>query len=303
MAPATRSFNDAPSDPNARRRPSRSSSQRQAGESRASGRRQTIPLPRVIRSSPKNPMAGTRDMSVSCRSFCRLAGRSRAPVDIFSRLSGAPPGGRPRLKAPGRDLRPPGAAARTDFAILVRRKDPARARHTAEWLSSPSSARWPLRGLRRSARAGLGRFSPHPPLVALALVTLALAASALFTRGNLSPGEREDRGNRWVLGAFALIGLMLGYAPALSDRLDLFVVGGEATRWAGVLLLRGRRRAAHRAGVRARQSLQRSGRNPARPRAGHRRALPPRSQPQLPRPADQHARLVARLPLDGSASC
>ena len=75
----------------------------------------------------------------------------------------------------------------------------------------------------------------HPPLVALVLVTLALAVSALFTRGNLNSGEREDRGNRWVLGAFALIGLMLGYAPALSDRLDLFVVGGEATRWAGVL--------------------------------------------------------------------
>jgi protein-S-isoprenylcysteine O-methyltransferase Ste14 len=83
---------------------------------------------------------------------------------------------------------------------------------------------------------GVGPFLSHPPLVALALVTLALAASALFTRGNLSSGEREDRGNRWVLGAFALIGLMLGYAPALSDRLNLFVVGGEATRWAGVLL-------------------------------------------------------------------
>ena len=83
---------------------------------------------------------------------------------------------------------------------------------------------------------GLRRFLSHPPLVALILVTLALTASALFSRGNLSSGEREDRKNRWVLGAFALIGLMLGYAPALSDRLDLFVVGGEATRWAGVLL-------------------------------------------------------------------
>jgi protein-S-isoprenylcysteine O-methyltransferase Ste14 len=83
---------------------------------------------------------------------------------------------------------------------------------------------------------GLRPFLSHPPLVALVLVTLALTASALFTRGNLSSGEREDRQNRWVLGAFALIGLMLGYAPALSDRLDLFVVGGEATRWAGVAL-------------------------------------------------------------------
>jgi protein-S-isoprenylcysteine O-methyltransferase Ste14 len=83
---------------------------------------------------------------------------------------------------------------------------------------------------------GLRRFLSHPPLVALILVTLALTASALFSRGNLSSGEREDRKNRWVLGAFALIGLMLGYAPALSDRLDLFVVGGAATRWVGVLL-------------------------------------------------------------------
>ena len=83
---------------------------------------------------------------------------------------------------------------------------------------------------------GLGPFLSHPPLVALLVITLALTVWAMFSRGNLSSGEREDRGNRWVLGAFALIGLMLGYAPALSDRLSLFVVGGGATRWAGVLL-------------------------------------------------------------------
>jgi len=58
----------------------------------------------------------------------------------------------------------------------------------------------------------------------------------LFTRRNLSVGESEDRGDRWALGAFALIGLTLGYAPALSDRLNLFVVGGEGRRWVGVLL-------------------------------------------------------------------
>jgi len=74
-------------------------------------------------------------------------------------------------------------------------------------------------GLAVAGEGGLGPFLSHPPLLALALVTLALAVVALFTRGNLSAGEREDRGNRWVLGAFALIGLMLGYAPALSDRL------------------------------------------------------------------------------------
>ena len=91
-------------------------------------------------------------------------------------------------------------------------------------------------GLAAVGEGGLAPFLSHSPLVTLAIVTLALAATALFTRGNLSSGEREDRGNRWVLGAFALIGLMLGYAPALSDRLDLFVVDGETTRWAGVLI-------------------------------------------------------------------
>jgi protein-S-isoprenylcysteine O-methyltransferase Ste14 len=90
--------------------------------------------------------------------------------------------------------------------------------------------------LAAMGEGGWGPFLSHPPLVALVLLTLALATAGLFTRGNLSSGEREDRSNRWVLGAFALIGLMLGYAPALSDRLDLFVVDGEATRWAGVLL-------------------------------------------------------------------
>ena len=90
--------------------------------------------------------------------------------------------------------------------------------------------------LAAMGEGGLGPFLSHPPLVALALVTLALAIAALFTRGNLSAGEREDRGNRWVLGAFSLIGLMLAYAPALSDQLDLFIVGGEGTRWVGVLL-------------------------------------------------------------------
>ena len=91
-------------------------------------------------------------------------------------------------------------------------------------------------GLAAIGEGGLGPYLAHPPLVALAVVTLALAVSALFTRGNLSAGEREDRGNRWVIAAFAVIGLLIGFVPALCDRFDLLVGGGEGTRWAGVLL-------------------------------------------------------------------
>ena len=39
-------------------------------------------------------------------------------------------------------------------------------------------------------------------------------SSRLFSDGNLSPGEREDRSNRWVLAAFGVIGLLAAYLPA-----------------------------------------------------------------------------------------
>src|SRR5262249_61503726 len=42
-------------------------------------------------------------------------------------------------------------------------------------------------------------FFSHPALIALVIVGFALTGVALFSGGNLNPGEREDRGNRWVL--------------------------------------------------------------------------------------------------------
>jgi len=54
--------------------------------------------------------------------------------------------------------------------------------------------------------------------------------------GNLSPGIREDRSNRWVIGAFALIGLLAGYLPAYTDRIGFWTLDGDAIRWLGVVL-------------------------------------------------------------------
>jgi protein-S-isoprenylcysteine O-methyltransferase Ste14 len=79
-------------------------------------------------------------------------------------------------------------------------------------------------------------FFAHPPLIALSVAVLALSAAALFTQGNLSPGIREDRGNRWVIAVFALIGLAEGFLPAYADRLDILTFGGQTVRWAGVAL-------------------------------------------------------------------
>src|SRR6516162_6234624 len=86
---------------------------------------------------------------------------------------------------------------------------------------------------------GLGSFAAffsHPALIALALVGLVLMGVALFSGGNLSPGEREDRGNRWVLAAFGVIGLLLAYLPAYTDRKGFWTLDGDAVRWLGVVL-------------------------------------------------------------------
>jgi len=91
-------------------------------------------------------------------------------------------------------------------------------------------------GLAVLGLGGIAAFFSHPPLIALAIVLVVLSAVALFTAGNLSPGEREDRGNRWVLAAFGVISLLLGYVPAYSDRLDFWTIDGEVVRWLGVVI-------------------------------------------------------------------
>jgi protein-S-isoprenylcysteine O-methyltransferase Ste14 len=87
------------------------------------------------------------------------------------------------------------------------------------------------------AVVGLGGISPfltRPPLMALALAFLAMSAAAPFAGGNVSPGVREDRANRWVLPAFGVLGLLGGYLPALADRMGIWPIGGDGVRWFGV---------------------------------------------------------------------
>jgi protein-S-isoprenylcysteine O-methyltransferase Ste14 len=83
---------------------------------------------------------------------------------------------------------------------------------------------------------GLEPFLSHPPLVALAITAALVTAVSFFAGGNLSPGVREDRGNRWVLTAFGVIGVLGGWLPAYTDRHDFWTIDGDATRWLGVLL-------------------------------------------------------------------
>jgi protein-S-isoprenylcysteine O-methyltransferase Ste14 len=90
-------------------------------------------------------------------------------------------------------------------------------------------------GLAIAGWGGFSAFFAHPALRALAAATLAIAMMALFTRGgNLSSGEKEDRGNRWVLKAFGVTAILLTFFSAFTDRMNFFAIDGDATRWAGI---------------------------------------------------------------------
>jgi protein-S-isoprenylcysteine O-methyltransferase Ste14 len=91
-------------------------------------------------------------------------------------------------------------------------------------------------GLAVLGWGGLAAFFSHPARIALAIAVVVMAGVALFSGGNLNPGEREDRGNRWVLIAFALIGLLSAYLPAYTDRHEIWTIDGDAIRWLGVVL-------------------------------------------------------------------
>lgn len=94
-------------------------------------------------------------------------------------------------------------------------------------------------GLAVLGRGGFAAFFSQPPLVAVAIITFVMTGIGLFSAGNVSPGEREDRSNRWVLVAFALLGLLAAFLPAYTDRIDFWTIDGNAIRWLGVILFAG----------------------------------------------------------------
>jgi protein-S-isoprenylcysteine O-methyltransferase Ste14 len=105
------------------------------------------------------------------------------------------------------------------------------------------AARFALVVLSTAAYLGLAvlgwggtAFFSNPARTVLAIVALAMGVVAMFAGGNLSPGVREDRGNRWVIAAFAVIGLLAGFLPAYTDRIGFWTMDGDAIRWLGVAI-------------------------------------------------------------------
>jgi protein-S-isoprenylcysteine O-methyltransferase Ste14 len=94
-------------------------------------------------------------------------------------------------------------------------------------------------GLAVLGWGGFAAFFSHAALSAVAAVLFALTIVAFFAGGNVSPGVKEDRGNRWVIPVFAVIGLVQAYVPAWTDRHDIWSLGGDTVRWVGVVLFAG----------------------------------------------------------------
>jgi protein-S-isoprenylcysteine O-methyltransferase Ste14 len=91
-------------------------------------------------------------------------------------------------------------------------------------------------GLALLGWGGPAAFFSHPALIALAVALFVMAGASLFVGGNISSGVREDRGNRWVIVAFSLIGVLAAFLPAVTDRKEFWTLDGDAVRWLGVVL-------------------------------------------------------------------
>ena len=92
-------------------------------------------------------------------------------------------------------------------------------------------------GLAALGWGGVGAFFAHRAFIALAVASIVLGMVGLFTEGNISSGQEEDRSNRWVLGAFTLLSFAMAWLPAYTDRIGFWTLDGETMRWVGLLVM------------------------------------------------------------------
>jgi hypothetical protein len=76
----------------------------------------------------------------------------------------------------------------------------------------------------------------RPAKIAVTTLLFALSGLALLSADNLSPGVREEGGNRWVIIAFAIIGLAGASLPAYTERKGFWTIDADTVRWLDVVL-------------------------------------------------------------------
>jgi protein-S-isoprenylcysteine O-methyltransferase Ste14 len=83
---------------------------------------------------------------------------------------------------------------------------------------------------------GWSALMAHPARVAAVVTTLVASVVAMFTRGNLSSGRKEDTKNRWIFIPILILGFLLGWLPAYTDRYDIWTIDGDVARYFGLVL-------------------------------------------------------------------
>jgi protein-S-isoprenylcysteine O-methyltransferase Ste14 len=91
-------------------------------------------------------------------------------------------------------------------------------------------------GLAAWGWGGWSSLMEHPARAVAVVVTILASVAAMFTSGNLSGGRREDTANRWVLLPIMVLGLLLGWLPAYTDRRDIGTVDGDVVRYLGLAI-------------------------------------------------------------------
>jgi protein-S-isoprenylcysteine O-methyltransferase Ste14 len=91
-------------------------------------------------------------------------------------------------------------------------------------------------GLAAWGWGGWSAFVAHPARAGAAVATVVIAVAAAFTSGNISSGRREDTRNRWIFLPILVLGVVLAWLPAYTDRRDIWTIDGDAVRYAGLAL-------------------------------------------------------------------
>jgi protein-S-isoprenylcysteine O-methyltransferase Ste14 len=86
---------------------------------------------------------------------------------------------------------------------------------------------------------GWGGWTPffsHPARAGAVIAMVVISIAAMFTRGNISSGRREDTKNRWIFLPFMFLGFILAWLPAYTDRLEIGTIDGDRVRYFGLAL-------------------------------------------------------------------
>lgn len=76
----------------------------------------------------------------------------------------------------------------------------------------------------------------HPARAGVVVAMVVISIAAMFTRCNLSSGRREDTKNRWIFLPVLVLGFLLAWLPAYTDRRDIGTIDGDAVRYFGLAL-------------------------------------------------------------------